>query len=145
MLTWTIPCGISGAHLSANFAPEWAPHRWFGPIGTATWHDHADVDQSEAATCNLSLSPLISGFCIFCPQFVPKLVSIPKLYPEKLLIALIFPFEFYFNCSTCLKIMKFLSKISKFIMITPIIINSHFASIFLYQKFICKKSPFLSV
>jgi hypothetical protein len=77
----------------------------------------------------LSWRPFLSPYCT-------QIGSVPKLYLEKLVIksqTLINPFNLLyllwicFNSSTYSKIMKFLSKIPKFMVITPIIFNSTFA------------------
>jgi hypothetical protein len=127
---------------SSQVLPCWGPPvlTWTNKKSD-TWHMSADLAHPRTTTWHpLSLSSLIPNVLASDPQFAPRLALVPNLYPEKYLF---FPSLNYYNSSICPKIMKFLTKISKFMMITSIIFNFNFALVSLYKKFICHKTLFL--
>jgi hypothetical protein len=111
MLLWTNDClsrSSSFTELGQSLAATW--HAWFS-------NKLCVLKLYPNLPFSLSLytrGPLIQSQHFICPDFL---------------------FQFYFNSSTYLKIMNFLSKILKFMMIILNIFNSHFAPIFLNQKF----------
>jgi hypothetical protein len=103
------------------------PTCWHGPIGL--WH----VPHSLSSVILYSmcfLRPICTQSCC-CPQVVPR-VTLIKSQPLICLFNLFYLLWIYFNSSTYPKIMKFSSKISKFMMITPVIFNSIFSSVSLH-------------
>jgi hypothetical protein len=137
LLTWTtswLPRDISGTHLS----DMWDPHGWGGPM--RCWHMALTCWGGPMRCWHVapSLSSLILYVYVWDPQFAPSSVSISKLHPDDPLIEsqpliclfnLFYLLWIYFNSSTYPKIMKFSLKIPKFMMITPVILNSHFAPV----------------
>jgi hypothetical protein len=114
---------------------------WPGPIGL--WHMAVPCWPDPLWCCHVAhpLSSLIFYSQCFsypvctqsccCLQVVPRVALIksqPLINPFNLFYLL----WIYFNSSTYPKIMKFSSKISKFMMITPVFFNSIFAPISLH-------------
>jgi hypothetical protein len=102
------------------------------------WHSCVEVAQSGVVMWHTLLEVAAGVYAYLGLQIVPKEYSVPKLYPEKLVIKsqpliclfnMFYLLLIYFNSSTCPKILKFLSKISKFMVITPVIFYSHFTSV----------------
>jgi hypothetical protein len=130
LLTWPtlmLPRGMCGAHLC-----------WHGPIGL--WHVAPGCWPSPLWCCHVAhpLSSFIFILSASHTQFVPRVAIIPQVVPRVALIKshpLINPFNLfylpwiYFNSSTYPKIMKISPKISKFMMIIPVIFNSIFTPV----------------
>jgi hypothetical protein len=110
-----------------------------------------ELGQSLAATWHAWFSNKLAFSLFFVLKLYPNLLFSPSLYTRGPLIQsqhFICPdflFQFYFNSFTYLKIMKFLSKFFKFMMIILNIFNSHFAPIFLNQIFFWSYNPFFII
>jgi hypothetical protein len=122
--------GISGTHLS----DMWNPHGWGGPM--KCWHValtcwggpmrcwHVSHPLFSDSVCVCLGSPVCTQMSL-CPQVAPRVA----LIKSQLLINpfnLFYLLWIYFNSFTYPKIMKFSPKISKFMMIIPVIFNSIF-------------------
>jgi hypothetical protein len=101
------------------------------PHGTSwlSWPNRELPRDTGVAAGFLNLHPFLSPNCT-------QIGFVPKLYLEKLVIKsqplinsfnLFYLLWIYFNSSTCLKIMKFSQKNSKFMVIIFIIFNSTFS------------------
>jgi hypothetical protein len=130
-----------GSVMACHVAYWWDPHGWGGPM--RCWHVSLTCWGGPMRCWHVapSLSSLILCVYVWDPQFTPSSVSIPKLHPDNPLIEsqpltclfnLFYLLWIYFNSFTHPKIMKVSPKISKFMMITPVIFNSTFASISLH-------------
>jgi hypothetical protein len=137
---------VGGTHMSGQYSggthlaevDQWGADTWHWSGPMRCWH------------VSYSLSSLILCVYVWDPQFAPRWVSVPKLHPDEPLIEsepLIFLFNLfylpwiYFNSSTYPKIMKFLSKIPKFMMIIPVIFNSIFYPYLLELKILLSRKP----
>jgi hypothetical protein len=132
--------GWGGPLVDCHLALRWGlPVRWLVP----GWGPLADVDQWEGAMWHRLGAPL-------APQIIPRMCSVSKLYPERPwsnLSPLIYLFNLFYllwiysDSSTCPKIIRFSPKISKFMMITPVILNSHFCPCLLVSKILLSRKP----
>jgi hypothetical protein len=124
-----------GAHLSGASRQCGAHLCWRGPIGLwhvavacwlgPFWCCHVAHPLSSSILYSLCFSyPVFTQGCC-CPQVVPRIILI-KSQPLINSFNLFYFLWIYFNSSTCPKIIKFLPKIPKFMVITFVIFNSNF-------------------
>jgi hypothetical protein len=138
---------------------------WWDPLGGCvgcggahllTWTNETvpcGTGLSDVAECGAATWLSLSHLCLIAAVLPPSNLS-PKLYPKKLMIEsqplinsfnLFYLLWIYFNSSTYPKIMKFSPKISKFMMITPIIFNFIFSPEYPNLIFNSKKILFSSL
>jgi hypothetical protein len=156
LLMWAgewVPRGMCGAHLSGVLCQGGAHLCWHGLIGW--WHVAAACWLGPIRCCHVAhllSSPVLYYLCFLhpvctqsccCPQVVPRVVLI-KSEPLICLFNMFYLPWIYFNSSTWPKILKFSPKISKFMVITPVIFNSIFALASLCQKLFCQENPIFS-